>query len=216
MRCYLIRHGITEWNATNRIQGHSDIPLSDTGHEQARRVGGYFARRPLAALYTSHLARSRQTAEAIAAQTGLPLTVEQHWAEIHLGEWEGLTPDEVNERYDGAYHLWRTEPSRVTIPRGEPVGKFRERVRVMAADILARHADGDVAIVCHGGVIAALLADWLEADYDLLLRRLVLDNGGLSAIDRRSRPPHVLWINGIHHLASEDGHGPADQRPLMA
>ena len=192
MRCYLIRHGITEWNATNRIQGHSDIPLSDAGREQARRVGGYFAGRPLAAIYTSHLVRSRQTAEAIAEQTGLALTIEEHLAEIHLGAWEGLTPDEVDARYDGAYHLWRTEPSRVTIPRGEPVEQFRERVRAMAADILARHAEGDVAIVCHGGVIAALLADWMQAEYDQVLRKMALDNGGISAIDCQALPPSIL------------------------
>jgi broad specificity phosphatase PhoE len=63
-----------------------------------------------------------------------------------------------------------------------------------------RHPTGELAIVSHGGVIASLLADWLGADYDRLLRRLSLDNAGISAVDRRTNPPRVLWINDTDHL----------------
>lgn len=204
MRCYLIRHAQTQWNAEDRIQGHSDPPLSATGRQQARRTAAYFAGRPIAALYTSPLARSRQTAQAIAQATGVTPAVVPDLAEIHLGAWEGLTPEEVNARYDGAYHLWRTQPASVRIPGGEPVTAFRERVRTTFAQMIAPPQQGDVVIVSHGGVIASWLADWMGAEYDQVLHRLVLDNAGISGVDCRSVPPWILWINAVTHL---DGDG---------
>lgn len=200
MKCYLIRHAQTQWNFENRIQGHSDPPLSALGCEQAKRTAGYFSGRSIQALYTSHLIRSRQTAETIAQATGLTPTVIPGLSEIHLGAWEGLTPEEVNARYDGAYQVWKTEPSRVRIPGGEAVAAFHERVRATFAQIAADHREGEIVIVSHGGVIASWLADWVGAEYDQLLHRLVLDNGGISGVDCRTAPPCVLWVNAVEHL----------------
>lgn len=208
MRCYLVRHAQTAWNHENRIQGHSDLPLSPAGLEQVKRLSNYFAGRPISALYTSQLARSLQTAQAIARQTGLSPTVEPALAEMHLGVWEGLTPDEVDSRYGGAYQRWRVTPSQVTIPGAEGLEQFRRRVRHTVGQILTTHRDdGDVVIVSHGGVIAALFADWLNAGYDEVLRRLVLDNAGISALDCQVTPPCVLWVNATTHLASGDTPG---------
>ena len=211
MRCYLVRHAQTAWNYENRIQGHSDQPLSLAGLDQAKRLGGYFAGRTIAAVYTSHLLRSVQTAQAIARQTGKEPSVDPMLAEMHLGEWEGLTPEEVNSRYGGAYQRWRVAPSEVSIPASEPLKEFRRRVEEVVERILAvRHGEGDIVIVSHGGVIAALLAAWMQAEYDQLLRRLVLDNAGVSAIDYRMMPPCILWVNATHHLSN---HTPATLIP---
>ncbi|MBI3319313.1 MAG: histidine phosphatase family protein [Candidatus Omnitrophica bacterium] len=198
--CYLIRHAQTTWNSENRIQGHADLPLSDAGHQQAERVGAYFADRSITALYTSHLARSLQTALAISQTTGVSPTVEPALSEIHFGAWEGLTAEQVNAAYDGAYHRWRTNPSEVTIPGAELLESFRARVRMAVGRILAAHDEGGVVIVSHGGVIASLFADWLLADYDALLQRLVVANAGISAVDCRTDPPSILWVNVTSHL----------------
>lgn len=201
MRCYLVRHAQTDWNFENRLQGHSDLSLSAVGQQQALQVGRYFSGRPLTTIYTSHLARSRQTAEAIAQQTGKEVIVLPGLAEIYLGAWEGLTPTEVNTRFAGAYERWRETPSDVIIPDGEQVTEFRARVRHTVDQIFASHTDGEFVIVSHGGVIAAALADWWDADYNRLIRRLSLDNAGVSALNYRMRPPHVLWVNDTAHLA---------------
>ena len=110
MRCYLVRHAQTVWNHENRIQGHADPPLSPLGLEQTKRLGEYFASRSIGALYTSQLTRSVQTAHAIASQTGLTPMFEPALAEILLGIWEGLTPEEVNARFGEAYETWRLTP----------------------------------------------------------------------------------------------------------
>jgi len=199
-RCFLVRHGQTDWNLEQRIQGQSDLPLNAAGLRQAEELAGYFASRPLTALYASHLQRSRQTAEAIARETGLEIMVDPDLAEIYLGEWEGLTAQEVDGRYQGAYRLWQSSPSQVRIPGAEPLTRFRIRARAAFSRIVDRHPDGRVAIVTHGGVIASLLSDSLDADYDALLRRLSLDNAGVSAVEHAVRPPQILWINETGHL----------------
>lgn len=173
--------------------------------DQAKRVGAYFEGHPIRAVYTSHLTRSLQTAQAIAQDTLRPI-IDPALAEMHLGDWEGLTDDEVNVRHQGAYQLWRTSPSRVLIPGAEPMDDFRLRVRQAVGRIVASHQqDEAIVIVSHGGVIAALLADWMRAEYDSILRRMALDNAGVSAVDCQALPPSILWVNATHHL---DHHTP--------
>ena len=201
-RCYLVRHGQTAWNGENRIQGHSDLPLNPLGEAQAERLGAFFASRHLKGIFTSALQRSQQTAQAIAAGNGhgvQPIT-ERGLAEIHLGVWEGLTPEEVDAQYRGAYQQWKVRPSTVSIPDAEPLEVFRGRVRRTLEQLIERFDDGEYVIVSHGGVIAAVLADTLGADFDFLLRRLRLDNAGITALELGGRAPHVLWINATAHL----------------
>ena len=201
MRCYLVRHAQTTWNAENRIQGHSNPPLSVLGMAQAQRVAAWCAERPVTALYTSHLLRSRQTAEAIARHIGRPATVHEGLAEIHLGQWEGMMPQEVEARFPGLFEEWRHSPSRVRIPEAEPYEEFRRRILAAFAAIADAHQPEDtVVVVSHGGVISALLAEWLSANYDCVLHRLALDNASVSVVDCRRHPPTVLGINVTHHL----------------
>ena len=153
-------------------------------------------------IFTSALQRSRQTADAIAAGNGHGMTpvVEPDLAEIHLGAWEGLTPDEVDAKFHKTYQQWRTLPSSVVIPDAEPLEAFKERVHTVMGRLLAGLGDGEHIIVSHGGVIAALLADLLGADYDVTIRRLRLDNAGITALEYGAGSPHVVWVNSTTHL----------------
>ena len=201
-RCYLVRHGQTHWNGEDRLQGHSDQPLSPLGHEQAKKLGAFFAHRPVKGIVTSRMLRSQQTATGIAEGNGHTLrpVIEPDLAEMNLGAWEGLTPDDINAKFDGIYDRWRVAPSSVVIPGAEGLGAFRARVRGVFQRVTAPWGEGEYVIVSHGGVIAALLADLWGADYDALLRRLRLDNGGVTAVELDGRWPHVLWVNATAHL----------------
>ena len=203
MRCYLIRHAQTAWNDVNRLQGHSDLPLSPLGEQQAKRLGERFASHHLRGIFTSALQRSRQTAQVIAAGNGHGINpvIEHELAEMHLGKWEGLTPEEIDVQFNRSYQQWRVRPSSVVIPDAEPLDAFRERVRRAFGKIVSGLGEGEYAIVSHGGVIAALLADVLSADYDELIRRLRLDNAGVTALEFGTDLPHVLWVNSTSHLA---------------
>lgn len=202
-RYFLIRHAQTQWNGENRLQGCSDLPLSPLGVRQAERLGTYFATRHLTGIFTSHLQRSQQTAHAIVVGNGhrLAPSVEPELREMHLGCWEGLTPEEIDARFDGAYRQWASRPSTVRIADAEPHEAFRARVHGVWHQLLAVPGAGDYAIVTHGGVIAAILAELLGADYDAMLRRVRLDNAGITALEQPSGGhPYVLWMNDTQHL----------------
>lgn len=202
-RCYLVRHAQTTWNSENRLQGDSDLPLSPLGHEQAKRLAAFFAASHVKGIFTSPLQRSQQTAQAIAAGNGHSVrpVVAEGLAEMRLGAWEGLTPDEIEARFQGLYQQWLKQPSSVRIPEAEPLSAFRARVRLTLEKILDAMGEGEYVVVTHGGVIAAVLADLLHADYDEVLRRVRLDNAGVTALEYGGGHPYVLWVNATDHLS---------------
>src|SRR3712207_4650919 len=95
-RLILWRHGRTEWNAENRFQGHTDIPLDSHGLAQAERTAGMLAAYAPSALYSSDLSRAYYTAAALAALTGLEIRTDKRLREINVGSWEGLLGREID------------------------------------------------------------------------------------------------------------------------
>ena len=181
------------------------MPLSPLGREQIHRLAQWFASYSLQGIFTSNLKRSQTTAQAIAMaqEPLLSPVIEPGLGEMHLGSWEGLTPQQVDARFRGAYQQWLVRPSSVNIPGAEPLTQFRVRCWQALEKIAASFEEGTCAIVSHGGVIASLLAEVLSADYDAMLRRLRLDNAGITAIEWTEgfSFPHLLWINSTIHLS---------------
>ena len=97
---YLVRHGETEWNRQRRIQGLTDIPLNDTGREQARLTGTLLTRRPITRVVASPLGRARETAQIISAELGLgEPQLHDAFVERNYGAAEGLDFHEIDVRY---------------------------------------------------------------------------------------------------------------------
>jgi broad specificity phosphatase PhoE len=132
-RLILLRHGRTAWNAQRRFQGQADPPLDDVGRAQAYEVAAIIAAIGPELLVTSDAARAVQTAEVIGAAAGLAPMIDARFRERGLGHWEGLTRDEVAERYPDEYADWLA--GRDVSRRG---GESREEV---AARALAGFAD---------------------------------------------------------------------------
>ncbi len=154
---WLVRHGQTDWNLERRYQGQIDIPLNETGREQARRAAAQLRGRTFDALYASDLARARETAEIIAREVGLPIRPDKRLREISYGDWEGLTVDEVAA--NGGYR--DREVSRLLddwrAPGGESLGEVADRVWAAVQDIFQAHPGQQVLVVAHGSCLAALL-----------------------------------------------------------
>jgi len=131
----LVRHGETDWNAAGRLQGHTDRPLSDYGREQARRLADELAGEDFDAVYSSDLARARETAEIVGARLGLPVTLDPDLREKDWGTWEGLTS---TERY-GVELV------------GESTEQHQERMLTALKRIAESHPRGCVIVVTHGG-----------------------------------------------------------------
>lgn len=155
---YLIRHARSTWNAEGRMQGQADPPLDELGCEQARALADHLRHETFHAIYSSPLARARQTAEIIAAPHGLPIRYDDRLKERHLGEWTGLTGDEVNDRYpERADGNWRV----VGPPGGENQEALIARASDVFADLLAAHPEETIAVVSHGGLLTAYMGHLL-------------------------------------------------------
>jgi alpha-ribazole phosphatase/probable phosphoglycerate mutase len=195
-RLLLARHGQSLSNAVRRFQGHLDIPLSDLGRQQAHALGEALRRRPPAAIYTSPMSRARETATIAGAAVGVAATPVEDLRELSLGEWEGLTVDEVRALPGDPYTQWVRDPVVGLPPGGEPLAEVQRRVVAAIEGIGAAHPDtGDVLIVCHGGVISVYLAHWLGLPLSAIWR-VTVSNCSLSEV----APPRVLRVNDVDHL----------------
>jgi len=156
---YLVRHGQTEGNAKHQFIGSTDLPLDPLGERQARRVGDRFASITLDTLIASPLRRAQQTAGEIARTTGRDLVTHEGVTEIDFGHLEGHTIEEVLAKHpDMSDVLAAVDETDIQWPGGESRSAFNRRVREAFMDIIARHEEQSVAVVCHGGVIGSFVA----------------------------------------------------------
>jgi glucosyl-3-phosphoglycerate phosphatase len=143
----LWRHGQTIWNVERRFQGQTDIPLDETGEAQAEYAARRLATLRPDAIFSSDLTRAASTAAPLARLTGLTVTLDKDLRERSGGDWEGLTDDEIAERYPAERATWNP-------PNGEPTAAVADRVRAALARIAVTIADGQLAVVVsHGAAL---------------------------------------------------------------
>lgn len=171
-RLVLLRHGQTEWNAGSRMQGQIDTDLTELGRNQAAAAAEVLAKRQPMAIVSSDLRRALDTATALGDRAGVPVRVDQRLRETHLGDWQGLTHIEVDERAPGARLAWRDDArwaphggeSRVDVAaRSVPLV---DELLVAESDWGADGSDRPVVLVAHGGLIAALTGALLDLPVD--------------------------------------------------
>lgn len=150
----LLRHGRTEFNATGRFQGQLDVSLDPLGTAQAAAAAAHLASaHPISRIVSSDLSRARQTAEALAGATGIGIELDQQLREITVGEWEGLTRDQVGQQWPQELQDW-LDGIDMRPPGGESRTESALRMRTAVEDQVSRTAeDGVLAIVAHGAVI---------------------------------------------------------------
>ena len=166
-RIVLWRHGRTEWNATGRFQGQTDIDLDEIGRAQAWQSARRLAALEPDLLISSDLRRTRDTMAALAEITGKPLQLDDRLRETFAGEWQGLTGAEIASRYPEEYKAWRAGDPLLKVGGGETRQDVAERMAAAVRDIAARLADDGLAVLTtHGGAarlgIAALIGMPLE------------------------------------------------------
>jgi probable phosphoglycerate mutase len=166
-RLVMLRHGQTEFNAGSRMQGQLDTELSELGRAQAIAAAGVLAKRQPVLIVSSDLRRAYDTAVALGERTGLRVQVDTRLRETHLGDWQGLTHDQVDAAAPGARLAWRNDAT--WAPHG---GESRVDVAARGLPLVAELVAGEpewgvdeperpVVLVAHGGLIAALTAGLL-------------------------------------------------------
>jgi broad specificity phosphatase PhoE len=157
----LVRHGETDWNRDGRWQGHSDTHLNDVGRAQAARLADELG--GVDVIYSSDLARARETAEIVAERVDLPVHVDSRLRERSFGAWEGKTGREIESEFAAAHAQWLAGSPGAD--DAEPFAEFAARVESFLADIVERHPDETVLIVAHGGSIRVIHARAQGLDY---------------------------------------------------
>jgi broad specificity phosphatase PhoE len=186
-RLVLIRHGETEWSASGKHTGVTDVSLTDAGRRAAERLRPRLADRGFALVLSSPRARARDTA----ALAGLEPAIDDDLVEFDYGEYEGRTTPEIREERPG-WSVWADGA-----PGGETAGGVGERADRVIERALA--ADGDVAAFAHGHLLRVLAARWigLDATYGA---NLALDTGSVSELGFE-RERRVIWLwNDTGHL----------------
>jgi probable phosphoglycerate mutase len=166
-RIVLWRHGRTEWNATGRFQGQTDISLDEVGREQADGAARRLASLQPERLVSSDLHRARDTMAALATLTGLEIDLDVRLRETFAGDWQGLTGAEISSRYPEEYKSWRAGDPLLRVGGGETRQEVAERMAAAVRDVAARLSDDGLAVLTtHGGAarlgIAALIGMPLE------------------------------------------------------
>ncbi len=199
MRLLLVRHGLTENNIKRQMTGQSDVPLSEVGRRQARAVGKYLAREKLDVIFSSDLQRARDTAREIARYHNLPVLEDPDLREIGMGEWEGLTVEEIQARDLEAWKYVRRDPARHAPPGGENFFQLQERAARALRRCQEKYPGRTVLWTTHGGLIGAAVCHALQLD--LIYRHCFRhENTSITELRFGEGLPLIERMNDIAHL----------------
>jgi len=212
MKIYFVRHGETEYNKKNIIQGEKDVPLNSEGQLQAERLSLRFQDllhrgEAFSALYTSPLSRARETAEAISGNLHLPLFQEAGLREISMGDFEGQSISWIMRKYKDPQGVpvlsrWKKDPLNTSIPGAESIQDADRRVVSSINKIISAHRPEDnIIIVTHGGAIALALCHVLKESL-AKITEIKISNASITAVEVERDLNHakILYQNDTSHL----------------
>jgi len=196
---YLIRHGATEGSEEKRYKGSIDVPLSEKGIEQIRMTTEFIRATlgdsALSAVYSSPLSRAFRSAGIMAAPFGLQPMVVSDLRERHFGIWEGMTLNEISEKYPDEFKAWACNPLEHSPLGGESTLQVRDRIMPAYEEIVLRHPDESIAIAGHGGVNRIVLCHVLGIPLEHIFR-IEQDNAAVNIIKFYDKYPVVKLLNG--------------------
>jgi probable phosphoglycerate mutase len=196
----IVRHGQTEWNLKLVRQGHLDSPLTDRGIGQARALAQRLAQEKFTALYSSDLGRAVQTAQMIAKVTGHSIIADPRLRERHLGIFQGLSGDEIRERFPEEYRFHRTVGPTYVIPGGESVDQQVARNMAYLNELGQTHIGETIVVVTHGGVLSGLFRHTFSIPYNAP-RRFDFSNAGLNVFVYDAGNWFLQTWGDVSHLA---------------
>lgn len=200
-RLLLVRHGNTKLNSHERFWGKTDVELGADGIKQAERLRDRLASLKIDAIYASNLSRARVTAEIIAAKHKTAIVTCAELSEINFGYIEGLTFEEISQRYPDLAKLladWSISPE---FPGGESFKEFNERVKRFIPR-LENHAPKEtILIVAHAGTLRLLICNLMGIDIKYW-RQMRLELASLSILDTYPQGAILTLLNDVSHLES--------------
>jgi broad specificity phosphatase PhoE len=189
MELILVRHGETIWNREGRVQGFSDMDLSDVGVHQARQLALSLRDAPILSIYSSPLIRAEKTARIINEYHHAPISIEPGLMEMDQGDFEGLTFQELMACEKVFLQKWMSDPASVQMPNGESFVELQERAWKVIEGIVAK--SGNALVVSHNFTIAAILckiknislSEFRKVCVDTASRTIIKFENGVASIE---------------------------------
>jgi broad specificity phosphatase PhoE len=191
----LVRHGRTAANAAGLLLGRLDPELDEVGTAQAAAAAAAVARSNPSRILSSPLARTRATADAIGAATGLPVEIDDRWIELDYGEYDGVPLGDIPA---ASWTTWRGDPA-FAPPGGESLLDLRARVHASLEELAEEARVNDVVVVSHVSPIKSAVA-WALGVGEEVAWRLFLSPAAITRIGVSDRGPALLEFNATAHL----------------
>jgi broad specificity phosphatase PhoE len=202
-RLLLLRHGRTAWNAVRRAQGHADVELDATGHDQAARTARHLATLRPAAIWSSDLLRARRTAAYLAAETGLPVKYDERLREVDVGQRQGLTLEEFAQRFPEEHAAWVGGVDLPAVPGAEGPADIVARVVPTLLECLGFLTPGETGVVVgHGAAMKIGMVALLGWPSDLSATLRSVDNCAWVTVEE-PEPGARLRLAGYNEAAPE-------------
>lgn len=198
-KIFLVRHGETRLQSSERLWGHTDVELNDTGIWQAERVRDRLAGEKIDFVYSSHLRRAAETARIIASKHNLGVIACPEIGEVNFGEVEGLTFKEVSDRYPELTRPWPNNSLTTKFPGGESFEDLNKRVTRFLQRIEKHTAGETLLIVAHNGPLRLIICDLLRIEPQRW-RQLRLELGSISTVETYPGGALLTSLNDTAHL----------------
>ena len=195
-RLILVRHGETEWNRTERYQGHTDIELSTIGLWQAERLRDHLDGQRIDAVYSSDLKRAWRTAQIITSKRDLAVIPCKELREIDFGKLEGMTRDEIQRHYPN----WGDMSPDVSPPGGESLNQFISRIKLFASQLVEPTVDKTILVVAHGGSLQVLIRILLKRDIEHQWWQMRLVNASITILEGCPGQMTLSLLSDTRHL----------------
>jgi phosphoserine phosphatase len=197
MKLILIRHGETDYTCAKKLCGAIDVPLNALGIRQVKRLAQVLRKKRIDAVYTSPLLRTMQTTRIIFDHKNYPIHPDPLLRETYLGQWEGLTIEEIEKRFPADVRRWHEEPMTFGAPGGEDLITLQKRVKRFLSKLRNKYkneGNKTVAVVSHSGPIRIILGE-------------ISGNGLKGFWDAEPKTAKHIIINFNHRVHREKGHG---------
>jgi probable phosphoglycerate mutase len=201
MKLCMVRHGETAWNAEGRVQGQLDIPLSDTGHAQARALARALADEKFDVLYSSDLVRVQQTAAPLATLLKKAPVLDARLRERHYGIFQGMTYAEAKDRLPADHARFRNKDPDYDFQTGESLLAFSARVMAFIQELLEKEQGRDVLVFTHGGVLEILYRHATKRGLSTP-RDFEIPNAALNRLEHGAGVWRVHCWADVGHLAA--------------
>lgn len=200
---YLARHGETEYNRRNQIQGRGiDASLNETGIQQARAIATHLQDIPLHGIYSSSLRRSRETADIIAKTYDCCVVSHKDLDEMNFGVFEGQPASEIKKELQKLHQKWKSGNVDCACENGESPQAVLQRATKRIEAIISNQPDANLLFVLHGRLLRILLSHWLQ--YGLSdMHRVSHSNGALYHLRWDGELFEPVYLHKTEHLNNQ-------------